>query len=96
MTEETTQGRRIVEALATDRGYTLEELAVELEARGQDIAVEGQETIDALRNPVYHSNPAFAFALRGVFGLPDEWAGSLFRTLIQDAGEEWRRWQAST
>jgi hypothetical protein len=67
-----------------------------LEARGQDIAVEGQETIDALRNPVYHSNPAFAFALQGVFGLPDEWASSLSWTLLQNAGEEVRRWQVST
>jgi hypothetical protein len=96
MTEEPTQVKWIVEELATERGYTLEELAVELEARGQEIATEGQETMDALRDPVYYSNPTFSFALQDVFGLPDEWASSLSRTLLQNAGDEFRRWQAST
>jgi hypothetical protein len=95
LTEERTQTRRIIEALATDRGYTLEELGVELEARDYDIATVGQETIDALRNPVFYSNPSFAFALQRVLGLSDEQTDSLFYTLRRDANEEGLRWRAS-
>jgi hypothetical protein len=85
----------LIEELATERGYTLEELADELEARGWPVGLEGEETIDALRSPVYCSNVALSVALEDVLDLSSEQYDSLRRALREDVKEVRRRWGAS-
>ncbi len=82
----------LVKQLADERGYTLEDLADEIDKRGWDIAADGQETMAAIHNPVFHSSPAFTHALEEVLGLSREQADLVFWTFVEEVRAEVPRW----